>query len=687
MAGPGFPLTGPGPAVCPYAPGYGCPAQGVPGRPNVLPAGKWILLTTVLGSSMAMLDSTVVNVALPRIGRDLDADLAGLQWTVNAYMLTLAGLILLGGALGDRFGRRKVFVVGVVWFAAASLLCGLAPSAGVLVAARALQGIGGALLTPGSLALIQASFHPDDRARAVGLWSGFGGIGAAVGPFLGGWLVDGPGWRWVFLLNVPLALLCAPIALRHVPESKDDRVHGRGFDVLGAALGALALALVTYALIEASAGSLAVVAVTAAAGVAAGVAFVAVERRRADPMMPLDIFASRQFTAVNVVTLCVYAAFGGFFFLSALQLQVVAGYSALGAGTALLPTTVLMLFLSARSGELAQRIGPRIPLTVGPLLCAAGMLLMLRVGHRRLVRRRRAARRAGARPRHGHAGRAAHRDRARLRGRRPGGPGQRHQQRGGPGGRPDRRGRAAAARRDGRGGVPVGGRLRRRVPAGDAPVRGGPGRGRGDRLRDRTEASAGLSAPGMSHARQRDGPAAGAEPVARAAGVADRSGRRRVRGASKAGPQCARGRQGQADWNPWPSTRTSSGDRPRPTCPTTRSRASSWRTARAPADVAAKYPTSSLAWAQLADEAYERGSVVESYAYARTGYHRGLDSLRRNGWKGHGPVPWEHEPNRGFLRALHGLARAAQAIGEQEEYERCSQFLKDSSPAAAQTLG
>ncbi|MET7697103.1 MFS transporter [Streptomyces sp. NPDC005485] len=340
--------------------------------------GKWILLTTVLGSSMAMLDSTVVNVALPRIGRDLDADLAALQWTVNAYMVTLAGLILLGGALGDRFGRRKVFVIGVVWFAAASLLCGLAPSAGVLVAARALQGVGGALLTPGSLALIQASFHPDDRARAVGLWSGFGGIGAAVGPFLGGWLVDGPGWRWVFLLNVPVALLCAPIAVRHVPESADGRKHGR-FDVLGAVLGALALALVTYALIEARSGSVLVV-VSAVAGVAAGVAFVFVERRRPDPMMPLDIFASRQFTAVNLVTLCVYAAFAGFFFLSALQLQVVAGYSALGAGTALLPTTALMLLFSARSGQLAQRIGPRIPLTVGPLLCAAGMLLMLRVG-------------------------------------------------------------------------------------------------------------------------------------------------------------------------------------------------------------------------------------------------------------------------------------------------------------------
>ncbi|MFC3573697.1 MFS transporter [Streptomyces yaanensis] len=352
--------------------------QQIPSVRITSPQGKWILLTTVLGSSMAMLDSTVVNVALPRIGRDLDASLAALQWTVNAYMVTLAGLILLGGSLGDRFGRRKVFVLGVVWFATASLLCGLAPTPGVLIAARALQGIGGALLTPGSLALIQASFHPDDRARAVGLWSGFGGIGAAVGPFLGGWLVDGPGWRWVFLLNVPLALVCAPIAVRHVPESGDGRAHGR-FDVLGAALGALALALVTYALIEARGGSLAVV-VTAVAGVAAGIAFVYVEKRRPDPMMPLGIFASRQFTAVNLVTLCVYAAFGGFFFLTALQLQVVAGYSALQAGTALLPTTALMLLFSARSGALAERIGPRIPLTVGPLLCAAGLLLMLRVG-------------------------------------------------------------------------------------------------------------------------------------------------------------------------------------------------------------------------------------------------------------------------------------------------------------------
>ncbi|MER8057405.1 DHA2 family efflux MFS transporter permease subunit [Streptomyces sp. SID8366] len=340
--------------------------------------GTWILLTTVLGSSMALLDSTVVNVALPRIGRDLNASLGALQWTVNAYMVTLAGLILLGGSLGDRYGRRRIFVLGVVWFATASLLCGIAPTSGLLIAARALQGVGGALLTPGSLALIQASFHPDDRSRAVGLWSGFGGIGAAVGPFLGGWLVSGPGWRWVFLLNVPLALLCVPVALRHVPESADEGAHGR-FDVLGAVLGALALALLTYALIEAREGTAAVV-VSAVLGLAAAAAFVYVERHRPHPMLPPDIFASRQFTAVNLVTLCVYAAFGGFFFLTALQLQVAVGWSPLVAGTALLPTTILMLLFSSASGALSDRTGARLPLTVGPLLCAAAMLLMLRVG-------------------------------------------------------------------------------------------------------------------------------------------------------------------------------------------------------------------------------------------------------------------------------------------------------------------
>lgn len=306
-------------------------------------------------------------------------------------MLTLAGLILLGGSLGDRFGRRRIFVLGLVWFAVASLLCALAPDTTTLIAARALQGVGGALLTPGSLAIIEASFHPDDRPRAIGLWSGFGGIGAALGPFVGGWLVDGPGWRWTFVLSAVPALLCVPVALRHVPESvgapRKEAVstagararRGVGFDVPGAVLGALALALVTYALTEARNGGTVAVA-AAVGGVVAGAVFLRVERRSGDPMMPLAIFSSRQFTAVNVITLCIYAGTGGFFFLTALQLQIVVGYSALAAGAAMLPNTVLMLLFSSHAGTLAQRLGPRAPLTVGPLVCGAGMLLMLRVG-------------------------------------------------------------------------------------------------------------------------------------------------------------------------------------------------------------------------------------------------------------------------------------------------------------------
>jgi EmrB/QacA subfamily drug resistance transporter len=337
---------------------------------------------------MAFLDSTVVNVALPTIGRHLHASLAGLQWTVTAYTLTLAGLILLGGALGDRLGRRRVFLTGVAWFALASALCGLSPVIGVLIAARVLQGIGGALLTPGSLAIIQASFRPDDRAKAVGAWSGLGGVAGAAGPLLGGWIVVAVGWRWVFLLNLPLAVVVIAVTLRHVPETRDPAARG-GFDIAGAATAALALAGLTYALIEApggGSGRLAGSVAAAVIAVAAGVAFVRIERRRGrspervPPMLPLDVFASREFTAVNVVTFLVYGAFGGMIFLLVLQLQVVAGFSALGAGAALLPTTLLMLLLSQRSGALAQRIGPRWQMTVGPAICSAGVLLMLRIG-------------------------------------------------------------------------------------------------------------------------------------------------------------------------------------------------------------------------------------------------------------------------------------------------------------------
>ncbi len=341
-------------------------------------AGRWVLLAAVLGSGMAMLDGTVVNVALRTIGRDLDASLSQLQWISNGYLLSLASLILLGGSLGDRFGRRRVFVIGVVWFALASLMCGAAQSAEQLIAARILQGVGAALLTPGSLAMIQGSFHRSDRARAIGAWSGLGGIAAAVGPFLGGWLVQYASWRWVFLLNLPLAVLTIAAAQRHVTETRDPE-SVRGFDVSGATLGAFSLAAVTFALIEV--GELPTVAVVATAlgGLLAFAAFIRVERTSRHPMMSPGLFTSRQFSAANAMTLLVYAALAGVLFFLILQLQTVAGYGALRAGISTLPITVVMLLLAARGGQLAARIGPRIPMTLGPIVCGGGIALLTRV--------------------------------------------------------------------------------------------------------------------------------------------------------------------------------------------------------------------------------------------------------------------------------------------------------------------
>jgi EmrB/QacA subfamily drug resistance transporter len=344
------------------------------------PSGRWALLATVLGSAVVMLDGTVVNVALPAIGRDLGAGVDGLQWTISGYLVTLAALILLGGSLGDRFGRRRVFVIGVSWFAAASLLCGLAPNLQLLIAARVLQGVGGALLTPGSLAILQASFHPDDRAQAIGAWSGLGGIASAVGPFLGGWLIEAVSWRLIFLLNLPLALAVVVVAMRHVPETSDSDSAGQ-LDWAGAVLAVLGLSGTTFALIEAPTAGLGSPAILLAAVVGAVclVGFVIVEARGRQPMLPLSLFASRQFTGANLVTLAVYGAFGGVFFLLVVQLQQVLGYSPLQAGVASLPITVLLLLFSSRAGKLAQRIGPRIPLSLGPLIAAAGIALMARI--------------------------------------------------------------------------------------------------------------------------------------------------------------------------------------------------------------------------------------------------------------------------------------------------------------------
>jgi EmrB/QacA subfamily drug resistance transporter len=341
------------------------------------PRGRWVLAATVLGSGVAVLDSTIVNVALPSIGRDLGAEFSGLQWTVNGYVLTLASFLLLGGALGDRYGRRRVFVLGTVSFAVASLLCGLAPNVPSLVAARLLQGTGAALLTPGSLALIQVSFTPGDRGRAVGAWSGLTGIAAAVGPLVGGVLVE-VSWRLVFLVNVPLCALVVLLARRHVPESYDEQAAGR-LDLPGALLGAAGLAGLTYALIAAGEqGWSAQVLVVGAAGVAAWLGFLLVEARTRHPMLPLGVFRVRQFSAANAVTFAVYAALGALFLLLVVHLQVAAGFSPLAAGSALLPVTAAMLLLSARSGALAARIGPRLQMSVGPLLCAGGVLLLLR---------------------------------------------------------------------------------------------------------------------------------------------------------------------------------------------------------------------------------------------------------------------------------------------------------------------
>ncbi|QBS42216.1 MFS transporter [Nocardia sp. CS682] len=334
--------------------------------------GRWILLATILGSSVASLDATVVNIALPRIGESLHTDVAGLQWTLNGYTLTLASFILLGGSLGDRLGRRKVFVWGTIGFAIASVLCGAAMNIEMLVFARILQGVAGAMLTPGSLALISSSIDRRDQGAAIGLWSGFGGVAGALGPFLGGWLIELAGWRSIFFINVPLTLVVVLVALKHVPESHDPNAKSQ-LDVPGALVVAVALGALTFGLIE-------TMPLLLVSGVLLLAAFVVIELRSDHPLVPPVLFASRVFTAANLVTLAVYAALGGVFFLLVLELQLVAGYSPLMSGVATVPITLIMLVLSAPAGRWAQVHGPRIPMTIGPLLAAGGLVLLLRIG-------------------------------------------------------------------------------------------------------------------------------------------------------------------------------------------------------------------------------------------------------------------------------------------------------------------
>ncbi len=345
-------------------------------------SGRWVLLATVLGSSLAAIDATVVGIALPAIGRDFRTNLATLQWVVTAYTLTLAGLLLFAGALGDKYGRKRIFLIGVAWFAVASALCGVAPNAPALIAARAFQGIGAALLTPGSLAIIEASFRPEDRGKAIGAWSGFAGVGTAIGPFLGGWLIQAYSWRLIFGINLPLAAIVMGVAWRHVPESRDPDATGK-VDFTGGALVTLGLIGLTYGLIEGPTrgwGSPEPL-IALVGGVVLLVAFLAWERRVAAPMLTLSLFRSTQFDSANVVTFVVYAALGGALFLLPIQLQQVSGYTALQAGISLLPVTVIMLVLSARSGALAARIGPRLQMTAGPVVIAIGLALFTRIDY------------------------------------------------------------------------------------------------------------------------------------------------------------------------------------------------------------------------------------------------------------------------------------------------------------------
>ena len=342
--------------------------------------GRWILAATVLASSMAFIDGTVVNVALPALQTNLKATAADVQWVIESYALLLSALLLVGGSLGDHYGRRRVFLIGVVIFAVASGLCGLAATVHQLIASRAIQGFGAALLVPGSLAIISNSFSEQDRGRAIGVWSGFSAITTGIGPVLGGWLIEHVSWRAVFFINVPIAVVVVLISLRHVTENPDRETTR--IDWLGAILAAFGLGGLVYGLIESSQVGFndRSVMMALAAGTVVLILFLFVESRLSQPMLPLQLFRSRTFAGTNLLTFLLYAALGGTLFLLPLNLIQVQGYSPTAAGAVLLPFILIMWLLSRWAGGLVARYGPKPPLVIGPLVIAAGYLLFLLPG-------------------------------------------------------------------------------------------------------------------------------------------------------------------------------------------------------------------------------------------------------------------------------------------------------------------